>query len=130
VANDFKRTDRINASMQKALAQIVRDEVKDPRLGMITIQAVHTVRDLSQAKVFFTMFPDGDRREAQKILQNAGGFIRHALGRAVKLRNVPELLFIYDTSVEEGSRLQALIEDVVRHDEAVHADDESTQEKD
>ena len=115
--NDYNRTDRIDSSIQKALAQIVRDEMKDPRLGMITIQAVHTVRDLSQAKIYFTMLPDGDRKEAQKILQNAGGFLRHALGKAVQLRNVPELHFVYDTSIEEGSRLQSLIEDTVRQDE-------------
>jgi len=124
--NDYKRTDRIDSSIQKALAIIVRDEMKDPRLGMITIQAVHTVRDLSQAKVYFTMLPDGDRKQAQKILQHASGFIRHALGKAVQLRNVPELHFVYDTSIEEGSRLQSLIEETVRHDQ--EASDQASEE--
>lgn len=122
VPNDFNRTDRIDSSIQKALAQIVRDEVKDPRIGMITIQAVKTVRDLSQSKVYFTMLPDGDRKEAQKILQNAAGFIRRQLGMMVQLRKMPELFFVYDTSIEEGSRLQSLIEDVVSHDDEKNED--------
>lgn len=114
--NDFNRTDRISSSIQKALAIIIRDEVKDPRLGMVTVQAVHTTRDLSHAKVFFTILPDTDRKQAQKILQNASGFIRHALGKSVQLRALPELHFVYDESIEEGSRLQGLIEDVVKKD--------------
>ena len=114
--NDFKRTDRISSSIQKALAIIIRDEVKDPRLGMVTVQAVHTTRDLSHAKVFFTILPDTDKKQAQKILQNASGFIRHALGKSVQLRALPELHFVYDESIEEGSRLQGLIEDVVKKD--------------
>ena len=114
--NDFNRTDRISSSIQKALAIIIRDEVKDPRLGMVTVQAVHTTRDLSHAKVFFTILPDTDKKQAQKILQNASGFIRHALGKSVQLRALPELHFVYDESIEEGSRLQGLIEDVVKKD--------------
>jgi len=56
MTSDFKRTDRISSSMQKALSQIIRDEVKDPRVGMVTIQAVRTVRDLSQAKVYLPFY--------------------------------------------------------------------------
>ena len=92
--NDFNRTDRISSSIQKALAIIIRDEVKDPRLGMVTIQAVHTTRDLSHAKVFFTILPDNDRSQARQILQNASCFIRHELGKAVQLRSLPELHFV------------------------------------
>ncbi len=121
--NDFNRTDRISSSIQKALAIIIRDEVKDPRLGMVTVQAVHTTRDLSHAKVFFTILPDNDRNQAQKILQNASGFIRHALGKTVQLRSLPELHFVYDESIEEGSRLQGLIEDVVKKDSESSTED-------
>lgn len=109
--------------MQKAIAQIIHDEVKDPRLGMVTIQAVHTVRDLSQAKVFFTMLPDTEHKQAEKILHNASGFIRRQLGKAVQLRNVPELHFVYDVSVEEGSRLQRLIEQAIKEDNKSETED-------
>ena len=113
---DFNRTDRISSTMQKALSKIIRDEVKDPRVGMITVQAVRTVRDLSQAKVYFTVIPDTDRKQAELALNKAAGFIRHQLGKAISLRNTPELHFVYDTSIEEGSRLHALIENTVRKD--------------
>ena len=116
MSSDFNRTDRISSSMQKALSQIIRDEVKDPRIGMITIQAVRTVRDLSQATVYFTVIPDTDRDQAQKALNKAAGFIRRQLGKAISLRNIPELHFVYDSSIEEGSRLHALIEQAVKAD--------------
>ncbi len=124
MSSDFNRTDRISSSMQKALSQIIRDEVKDPRVGMVTIQAVRTVRDLSQATVYFTVIPDDDRQKAEQALKKAAGFIRHQLGQAINLRNVPELHFVYDTSIEEGSRLHSLIEEVVREDKKHHQDDQ------
>ena len=124
MSSDFKRTDRISSSMQKALSQIIRDEVKDPRVAMVTIQAVRTVRDLSQATVYFTVMPGSDRQQAEQALKKAAGFIRHQLGRAIDLRNVPELHFVYDTSIEEGSRLQSLIEAAVREDSKHHQDEQ------
>ena len=124
MSSDFKRTDRISSSMQKALSQIIRDEVKDPRVSMVTIQAVRTVRDLSQATVYFTVMPGSDRQQAEQALKKAAGFIRHQLGRTIDLRNVPELHFVYDTSIEEGSRLQSLIEAAVREDSKHHRDDQ------
>ena len=109
--------------MQKALSQIIRDEVKDPRVGMVTIQAVRTVRDLSHATVYFTVMPDSDRQQAEQALQKAAGFIRHQLGKAVSLRTTPELHFVYDTSIEDGSRLYELIEKAVKDDEKPEPDD-------
>ncbi len=121
---DYSRTDRINASMQKAIARIVRDEVKDPRVGMVTIQEVRAVRDLSQAKVYFTVLnlDDADVKQLEKALQNAAGFIRRQLGREVQLRAVPELKFIYDTSIEYGNRLHSLI-DAVHKEEQPEGED-------
>lgn len=109
--------------MQKALSQIIRDEVKDPRVGMVTIQAVRTLKDLSQATVYFTVMPDSDRQQAEKALQKAAGFIRRQLGKSVQLRNVPELHFVYDSSIEEGSRLYALIEKAVKDDKEPGSED-------
>ena len=120
---DFSRTDRINASIQKALARIIREEIKDPRVGMITIQEVRTVRDLSQAKVYFTLMNDADAKQVEKVLQNAAGFIRRQLGHEVQLRSVPQLKFVFDTSIEYGNRLHKLLEDTVRHDAEHHSDE-------
>jgi len=119
---DFSRTDRISSSIQKALAQIIRDEVKDPRVGMVTIQEVRTVRDLSQAKVYFTVMDEEQGKDVQKALQNAAGFIRHQLGRQVQLRTVPQLIFVYDTSISYGNNLQQLLEDTIRKDESKNQD--------
>jgi len=121
---DFSRTDRISSSIQKALAQIIRDEVKDPRVGMVTIQEVRTVRDLSQAKVYFTVMDEEQGKDVQKALQNAAGFIRHQLGRQVQLRTVPQLIFVYDTSISYGNNLQQLLEDTIRKDESKNQDAE------
>ena len=115
--------------MQKAIAQIVRDQLKDPRLGLVTIQAVKVVRDLSQAKVYFTVLQETDHKQIRKTLQNAAGFIRNQLGKMVQLRTLPELIFVYDESIEHGSKLQALIEDAV-HKDSQHARQESEGESD
>jgi ribosome-binding factor A len=112
---DFSRTDRIGQQMQRELAVLVRDELKDPRLGMLTIQAVKVVRDLSHAKIYFTvMGEDCDREECTKLLKVASGFLRKMLGQRMKLRTIPQLNFVYDDSIEYGAHLSTLIEDAVK----------------
>jgi ribosome-binding factor A len=110
--SDFKRTDRVAEMMQRKLAQIIQQEIKDPRLpGFITISAVQVTKDLSHAKVYFTVF-NGDPVEAQSILNAAASYLRTALSRTITLRTVPQLHFIHDKSVEYGSRLSRLIDAV------------------
>ena len=112
---EFERTDRIGAEFQRELAEILRDEVKDPRLGMITVQEVRVSRDLAHAKVFFTCFGTAEEARVRESLLNRklAGFLRHELGRRIKLRTIPELQFTYDKSVEEGERLSSLIDQAV-----------------
>ncbi len=117
MAREFKRTDRVGAQMQRELAGLVRDELDDPRLGMITIQAVRVVRDFSHAKVFFTFMAGSlDAVETRRLLNDAAPFFRHELGRRMRLRTLPELHFVHDQSIEEGERLDRLIEQAVRSD--------------
>jgi ribosome-binding factor A len=114
---DFSRTDRIGQQIQRELAVLVRDELNDPRLGMVTIQAVKVVRDLSHAKVYFTILGEvGDREESTKLLKVASGFLRKMLGQQMKLRTIPQLNFVYDDSIEYGAHLSTLIEDAVKSD--------------
>ncbi len=114
---DFSRTDRIGQQIQRELAVLVRDELKDPRLGMVTIQAVKVVRDLSHAKVYFTVLgQEGERGESTKLLKVASGFLRKMLGQRMKLRTIPQLNFIYDDSIEYGAHLSTLIENAVKSD--------------
>ena len=121
MARDFQRTDRVGAEMQRELADLIRDEVKVDGLGMVTVQEVRVVRDFSQAKVYYTVM--GNRlplRECTRHLQDAAAHLRWMLGRQMKLRTIPKLLFVYDESIEKGEHLDALIEQAVSH----HADSE------
>jgi ribosome-binding factor A len=114
MSRDFKRTDRIGAELQRELAELIRNEIKDPGLGMITIQEARVVRDLSQAKVFFTtMGATFSHHESVDHLNQVAGHLRWLLGQRMKLRTVPKLLFVYDQSVEQGEHLSSLIEEAI-----------------
>ncbi len=123
MAREFSRTDRVGSQMQRELAQLVRDELNDPRLGMITIQAVRIVRDFSQATVYFTVLGgELSNKETTAILNEAAPFFRHELGHRINLRSLPKLHFLYDESVERGARLSALIDEAVEEDRSKHRD--------
>ncbi len=112
MSNNFKRTDRIAELMQRKLAQLIQQEIKDPRLPrLITISAVTVTRDLAHAKVYFTVFND-EPAEAALILNTAASYLRSALAKTITLRTVPQLHFIYDESIAYGKRLSRLIDDV------------------
>jgi len=124
--SDFKRTDRVAEMMQRKLAQLIQQEIKDPRLpGFITISAVQVTRDLGHAKVYFTVF-NGDPVETQSILNTASSYLRSALAKTITLRTVPQLHFIHDKSIEYGSRLSRLIDSVNPTSTDDSNDDEQT----
>lgn len=117
MAREFSRTDRVGSQMQRELAQLVRDELHDPRLGMITIQAVKVVRDFSHAKVYFTFIGgEMDVAETTKVLKETAPFFRHELGHRLNIRTLPQLHFVYDESIEKGAHLSALIDRAVASD--------------
>ncbi|MEC5319466.1 30S ribosome-binding factor RbfA [Brenneria populi subsp. brevivirga] len=119
MAKEFSRTQRVAQEMQKEIAIIIQREVKDPRIGMATVSGVEVSRDLAYAKVFVTFLNDNEPEQvkaAVKALQDASGFIRMLLGKAMRLRVVPELTFSYDNSLVEGMRMSNLVTNVVRHD--------------
>ncbi|KTD28734.1 ribosome-binding factor A [Legionella israelensis] len=120
--NHFKRTDRVAGLIQRKLAQIIQQEVKDPRLsGFVTVSAVKVSSDLGHAKVYFTVLNE-DKELATSILNSAASFLRTVLARSIKLRTVPQLHFVYDESIEYGKRLSRLI------DEANAPNDSSNEE--
>ncbi len=133
------RYERVGAELLRALTLILRDMVKDPRLDAITLHEVRVSRDLAYAKVFFTCFTDShlpvnaateldtnqqirQHHQTQQRLLNGSlaGFLRQALSRAVPLRVMPELHFVYDDSIRQGEYLAALIENA----QPVHSVDE------
>ncbi|MBU0498467.1 MAG: 30S ribosome-binding factor RbfA [Gammaproteobacteria bacterium] len=116
MARDFTRSDRVGRQMQRELADLLRSAVKDPRLGAVTVQEVRVSRDLSYAKVYFTLFDDSDRKEQTRLLNESASFLRREIGHRMKLRVTPELRFQFDDSVEQGARLTDLIQKAVADD--------------
>jgi ribosome-binding factor A len=108
------RSARIADQIQRSLAEVIRLEVRDPRVGLVTLTGVELSRDQSHAKVFFTVLGSGGEAEAAaQGLQNAAGFLRSELAHRLTTRKVPELHFEFDESVERGVRLSRLIDEAV-----------------
>lgn len=132
MAKEFSRTQRVSQEMQKEIAIILQREVKDPRIGMVTVSGVEVSRDLAYAKVFVTFLNDSDPnavRVGLKALHEASGFIRMLIGKAMRLRVVPELTFSYDNSLVEGMRMSNLVTSVVKNDEERRAASGNTEEE-
>lgn len=116
MAREFSRTQRIADQVQRDLARLIQFEVKDPRLGMVTISHVKIAKDLGYADVYITVMPLGEQdeatviRESLKVLNGAVGFLRGELARGIKLRVMPSLRFHFDETVERGRHLHSLIE--------------------
>lgn len=110
---EFGREERVGRELQRELALILRDEVRDPRLNQVTLQEVRVVRDLSHARVFFTLMDRNLARKTEQALNKAASFLRRRLGEVVKMRSVPQLHFEYDHSLEQGMRLSSLIDQAV-----------------
>lgn len=125
MAKDFTRAERVGEQMQRELADLIRREVKDPRVGFVTISAVEVSRDFEHAKVFISLLGDDAQTEqALEGLNHAAGFLRRELARRLLLRIVPKLRFVQDRSIAEGSRLSALIDKAVEEDRAHEAGDD------
>ncbi len=112
---DFPRTRRVGEQIQRELAELIRDEVSDPRVGMVTVSAVEVSRDLAHAKVFVTPLGGGPEEGAELVeaLNHAAAFLRKLLGQRLRIRTVPALHFFYDESFDRGARLSALIDKAV-----------------
>ena len=113
--NSVKNT-RINGEVQKALAQIIRGEIKDPRISPFTsVVAVEVAPDLKTCKAWISVLGGEEEREATRQgLKSAEGFIRSQLARIVNLRNTPYITFVMDQSIEYGVRMSKLIDDVTK----------------
>ncbi len=112
MTSDNKRTHVLAEMMQRKLSTIIQQEINDPRLtGLVTISGVNVSRDLSHAKIYFTVFKD-DPASVELILNNAASYLRTALARSSKTRTVPQLHFVFDESIDYGKRLSRLIDEV------------------
>jgi ribosome-binding factor A len=128
---EFSRTDRVADFLKQELAQLIRFEVKDPRLSMVNINDVEVSKDLSHAKIFFTIVGsstdlavnEAEGHKAAEVLNRAAGFLRKLLADRNTMRTTPQLHFLHDKSVVAGGQLAALIDKAVAKDKATHRDD-------
>jgi ribosome-binding factor A len=111
----FPRSKRVAQQIQRALSDLIRREIRDPRLGMVTLTEVRASSDLSYATVYYSVL-NADPAEAHEVLLSAADLLRGPLGRALGLRHAPELRFVQDELIENGARLSALINKAVRDD--------------
>ena len=128
---DPNRTRRIESEIQRTVSELLRREVKDPRVGSITVTAVQVSPDLGHARVFYLPFDrNRDAEEIQAGLNGAARFLRGKVGRHLKLRVAPELHFQPDDQLAEGMRLSELIDSAVKQDELRHTGEPDGSEPD
>lgn len=109
----FKRVDRINSLIKEELSEIIQRKIKDPRVGFVTIAEVDVSKDLRSAKVYVSiMGSDGEINDSIAGLQNAEKFIRMELYKRLRLKYIPEIIFKPDRSLEHGSRILKILEEI------------------
>ena len=127
MAKEYTRTQRVADFLQRELATLIQHEVRDPRVGMVSVTGVDVSRDLGHARVYYTTM-DSDSSEAAsestEALKKAAGYLRSQLSRGSKMRSVPQLRFYFDTSVGRGRDLENLIRRAANADRELGLRDE------
>ena len=113
---EFSRGRKVADLIQRELAIMIQREVKDPRIGMVTINEATVSRDLAYADIYFTVLPAENTDGVEEVLNQAGGFLRSQLAKILKTRTTPRLRFHYDSTIETGARLNKAIDDAVAQD--------------
>ena len=119
MAKEFKRADRVGDYLQQELAQLIAREVRDPRVGMVDVTAVELSRDMGHAKVYVTLLgaeSDEEIKERIEALNRTAGFLRSKIAKGNAMRTTPSLRFKYDESIQRGSHLSHLIDELVDKD--------------
>jgi len=135
MAKEFSRTRRVADQIQRHMAELIQMELGDPRVGMVTVTGVDVTHEFERARIYFTVLgtsmggslgekpPPSDAptenvqaKVTAKVLNKAAGYLRTALARRLKLRTTPQLIFIYDTSMEQGNRLTDLMSSAATSD--------------
>ena len=126
---EFTRSDRVAAQFQRELAELLRTEIKDPRLGMVTLSDVEVTRDMSLIKAYVSFLGAAEApKQCVKILNDFAPRLRRAMSGRIRLRVMPDLRFLYDDSIERGMKMDQLLSGIAasaQHDE----DGEETGEK-
>lgn len=111
----MERTDRLSEEIKRELSDLIRNQIKDPRLPeFVSITAVRVTKDLRYAKVYISVLGNDEKKtDALAVLKNAAGFIRHEIGQRINIRYIPEFSFILDDSIEKGMYISKLIDDTI-----------------
>lgn len=121
---DFSRSFRVADQIQRELADLLQNEIKDPRISQVTLTAVEVSRDYAYAKVFYTTLDGQDENAVvEKGLKHAAGFLRTGLSKRIHLRQTPQLIFVYDKSVERGAHLSQLIDKAIAKEKKTDSQD-------
>jgi len=114
----YKRSDKVGDLIRKEISEILLGELKDPRIGFVTITKVAVSNDLSVAKVYYSVFGgEQQKEESYEGLVSAQGYIKRELGRRVRLKYMPEIHFLFDDSFEYGEHIEELLRDILHSDE-------------
>ena len=114
VKKSFSRKDRVSEQIRRELAELIRTELKDPRVGMISITDVEVTADYAHAKIFFSSMSGSENlAEIMEGLQKSSGFLRRELGKRISIHMTPQLHFVFDQSLERGADLSKLIQKAV-----------------
>ena len=131
---EFSRSQRMAEQLKRELAEIVRGEIKDPRLGFVSFTEVRMSRDLSHALIYTTVLDsdlDSERQqESIDILNNAAGFIRSQVAQRIRARIVPTLKFVLDDSITRGAAMDELISEAIESDRKHAGDDSDNNDRD
>lgn len=110
----YARKDRVSEQVRRELAELIRTELKDPRVGMISITDVEVTADYAHAKVFFSVMAGSEHlADVMAALEKASGFLRRELGKRIRIHTTPQLHFVFDASLERGADLSKLIQEAV-----------------
>ncbi|GBF11283.1 30S ribosome-binding factor RbfA [Tepidibacillus infernus] len=107
------RIGRVGEQIKKEISQLIQYDLKDPRIGFVTITGVEVTGDFSQATIYLSIMGQEDEvKESIKALEKAKGFLRSELGKRIRLRHTPELIFKVDQSIAYGSKIEKLLQDI------------------
>ena len=124
INKSFSRKDRVSEQIRRELAELIRTELKDPRVGMISLTDVEVTADYAHAKVYFSTLAGSENlAEVMTGLQKASGFLRRELGKRISIHMTPQLHFVFDQSLERGADLSKLIQKAVAISESTDSSD-------
>ena len=122
---EFSRAERVGDAIQRELSQVIRNKLRDPRIGMVSVNAVQVSRDLSTARVYVT-FVDNPKNvepaERLAVLAKAAGFLRSMISREIRMCVVPQLRFVFDETFYKALEISDLIDQAIKSDQANHRD--------